>query len=96
MDRITISVPDHMVDRLDELAEEDHDGNRSAAVVELMKKGDQYDDLVKERDLLREKLAAVNTQMADTAELVEYVEEERSWRSAPIWKRARWWVTGKQ
>lgn len=30
-----------------------------------------------------------------TAELVEYVEEERSWRSAGLGTRMKWWIFGK-
>jgi predicted nucleic acid-binding Zn-ribbon protein len=62
---------------------------------ELVKKGAEYDDLENERDRLQRQLAAVNSRQEEVTELVEYVEEERSWRSAGLTTRMKWWVFGK-
>jgi len=54
-----------------------------------------------ERDRLQRQLAATNARQDDLGELVEYVEGEKSLRerrearaSAPVWRRAWWWITG--
>jgi len=54
-----------------------------------------------ERDDLLRQLREANRRNDEVTELVEYVEEERSLtqarrerEGAPVWKRAKWWVTG--
>lgn len=69
--------------------------SRSEVVRELIDRGLEYEALERRNDELEDRLAAVIDGRAEHQELVEYVEEERSWRSAPIWTRARWWLTGK-
>ena len=53
-------------------------------------------------DELTNQLREANKRQEEVTELVEYVEEERSLterreerRTAPVWKRARWWVFGE-
>ena len=53
-------------------------------------------------DNLRNQLAATNARQDDVSELVEYVETERELqrrreerRDAPIWRRAKWYVFGR-
>lgn len=48
------------------------------------------------RDELRRQLSAVNSRQEDVGELVEYVEEERSYREAGLATRAKWWLFGKR
>jgi predicted nuclease with TOPRIM domain len=57
--------------------------------------------LENERDDLLRQLREANKRQDEVTELVEYVDEERSLtqarrerESAPVWKRAKWWVTG--
>ena len=52
-------------------------------------------------DELTNQLREANRRNDEVTELVEYVEEEktltqrrRERESAPVWKRAKWWVTG--
>ena len=61
----------------------------------------RVDELETERDRLQRQLAAANARQDDLGELVEYVEGEKSLRerreereSAPVWRRAWWWIAG--
>jgi len=52
-------------------------------------------------DELTKQLREANKRNDEVTELVEYVEAEKSLQerrqerdSAPVWKRAKWWVTG--
>jgi Arc/MetJ-type ribon-helix-helix transcriptional regulator len=103
MDRITVTLPTDMVDRIDDLAGDSGAyESRSEAVRTLIRQGERLEEVERERDRLREQLAARNARADDVGELVEYVEherairrEERRRRSAPVWKRAKWWVLGE-
>jgi hypothetical protein len=48
-----------------------------------------------DRDRLQRQLGQLIDQRDEHQELVEYVDEEQSWRSAPLWKRAKWWLIGQ-
>lgn len=70
---------------------------------ELMRNGRQYDDLKQAYEDLKtecerhenDKQKLVQARQ-EHAELVEYVDEERTWRSVPLKKRLKWWVFGMQ
>jgi hypothetical protein len=90
---------------LEEYAEEHHNGVRSNAVEELIRRGFDYEDLEDERDDLdarledlRRQLAEVRSHEDDVEEIVEYVETERAieerYRRAGLVTRAKWWLTG--
>lgn len=62
----------------------------------------QIDELERENERLRQQLAARNAREDDVGEIVEYVEQERELqrrreqrRDAPIWRRAKWYVFGR-
>lgn len=103
MDRITVTLPEEMIARIDEAAgDSGRYDSRSEAVRELIRQGERLDEVERERDRLQEKLAAANSRADDVGELVEYVEHERAIRErererrrAPIWERAKWWVFGE-
>lgn len=103
VDRITVTLPEDMADRIAELSgDEGPYESKSEAVRNLIRQGEQYDDVAQERDRLEEKVAAANTRADDVGEIVEYVERERAVRErererrrAPIWERARWWILGE-
>lgn len=105
MGRFSASVDDDLLERLDDYAEEHHDGVRSHAVEELLERGLEYEDVVDERDDLearledlRRQLAEVRSHEDDVEEIVEYVETERAieerYRRAGLVTRAKWWITG--
>jgi len=95
MESVTIRIPEPDLESIDGEASE-HDVTRSEHVRTLIEKGREYDDLEAERDRLERELSQVIDHREEHTEIVEYVEEEQAWRSAPIWKRAKWWVVGKE
>ncbi len=98
MATITIKISDNALEAAQELADEQHDGNRSAALRELIDNGLDYDALETENERLQRQLTAANRRYDEHSELVEYVEEERSITrqraQAGITTRLKWWVTG--
>lgn len=102
MQSITVKLSDETIDSLNNIAEDEHDGNRSDAVRELIEKGRKYDDLERRHQEVQRQLRAVNTRQEDVTDLVEYVEQERELqrrreerKDAPVWRRAKWWVFGR-
>lgn len=95
MEAITIKLPDDTIESLDERAEEEFDGNRSQTVREILDKGLRYDDLQTKNERLQRQLAAINSRQGDVTEIVEYVEEEKSYRQAGLGTRMKWWLFGK-
>jgi Arc/MetJ-type ribon-helix-helix transcriptional regulator len=101
--RLTITIPDDLDDRLAELSDKDGPYESKAnAVRELTRRGERLPEVERERDQLRDQLAAVNARQDDVGELVEYVEREkalqqreRERRDAPAWRRAKWWLLGR-
>jgi metal-responsive CopG/Arc/MetJ family transcriptional regulator len=93
-------LSDATVETVDEYADENHSGNRSEAVWELLSKGLRYDERVSletDRDRLQHQLRVTNARQEDVSELVEYVEGEkriRDRRNAPMWRRAKRFVLG--
>lgn len=94
MEAITVRIPEDDLETLDSEADE-HDATRSEYIRDLIEKGRDYDELAAERARLNRELAQVIEHRESSQEIVEYVEEEKTWREAPIWKRIRWWVLGK-
>jgi hypothetical protein len=45
MATVTIKIPDDALEEAQEIADEHHDGNRSAAIRELVDKGLRYDEV---------------------------------------------------
>lgn len=101
--RLTITIPDGLDERLAELSGDDGPYESKAdAVRELTRAGERLPEVERERDQLREQLAATNARAEDVSDLVEYVEAERELqrrererRDAPAWKRAKWWLFGR-
>jgi len=85
-----------------ERLQNDGERSQSEAVRELLRRGMQYDRLQSERDSLQNQLNTLAGREREHAELVEYVEREKSLkerererRDAPLWRRARWFVFGR-
>ena len=105
MAKFSATVDDDVLETVDEYADEEHGGNRSAAVETLLRRGLEFDDVVDERDDLearledlRRQLATVRSREDDVDELVEYVETERSLQErrarAGLMTRLRWGLFG--
>lgn len=67
---------------------------------ELMQQIEQREDQISELEqkverLENEKHTLIQDRQERT-ELVRYVEEEISYRDAPVWTRAKWWLMGRE
>lgn len=107
MGRVTATIDDDVLEDVDERAEQEHGGNRSAALQELVERGLEYDDLQDDLDHerarledLRRQLQEVRSREDDVDELVRYVETERSLQErrarAGLVTRAKWFLTGME
>ena len=87
MDTLSVKVPESLAEAVETYADENHDGNTSAAVRELLRGGlDAEQEIAElERDLehararqdeLRAMLKAANRRREETQALVEYVEQQ--------------------
>lgn len=102
METLSTKVPEPLLEEIEAYADDKHDGVKSQAIRDLIRKGLDYDDLEARTDDLQRQLRETNRYQNEVGELVEYVEEERELmqermdrRGAPVWRRARWWVFGR-
>ena len=96
MQQISIKLSDDAIDSLDQLAEDEHDGNRSQAAREVMSKGLEYDDVLIERDhaearadQLREQMIERENTEEEVVALRRRIEERERSADAPF--PVRWW-----
>jgi hypothetical protein len=84
---------------------DERDVSQAEVLRELIEKGVEYDDLERENERLQNRVRKLIDTREEHDELVEYVEEERldrqrerdrreQRRSAPAWRRAKWWLLG--
>lgn len=101
MPRLTITVTDEQAELLEEKTGDGGEyESKSEAVRTFIQEyehlSEQIADLEAENERLERRLTAANGRYDDHTELVEYVEEERSWRSAGLSTRVKWWLFGKE
>ena len=108
MPRYSVRVSEELGERIEQYADE-YDGSRSDALREILHRGVEYDSIRQERDSLQNQLNTLAGREREHAELVEYVEREKSMqerreererkreqrRNAPAWRRAKWWLLGR-
>lgn len=77
--------------------------SKAEVLRELVEKGIQHDELKRENERLRAEKRTLINDREERTELVAYVEEERELqqrqkqrRDAPVWRRAKWWVFGRE
>ena len=107
MPRLTITVTDEQSELLSELS---GDGGRyeskSEAVRSFIETGEDVEQLRREVDRLNRERRQLLEQRDENAELVEFASETKSVlerredrseqiRTAPVWRRALWWVFGE-
>lgn len=96
MPRLTITLPEDLNDRLEELSGDDGPFDSKAdAVRQLTRRGDRLEEVEAERDDLRRQLAAANAREDDVDALARYVQDELDYRRAGLVQRTRWWLFGK-
>lgn len=105
MDSITLRLEPDTIKSLDDEADE-HGVSRSEYIRTIIDRRhehdrirDEYeeriDDLKRDVERLQNEKQALIDDRQEKQKLVEYVEEEQSWRSASLPTRLRWWVFGK-
>lgn len=105
--RTTVSLPDELAAHVDAVRPSD-DASDAEAVRECIRRSQRLNDVQADlRDAeariteLQNQLQAVNQRTEEHQELVRYVEQERELQqrqearqSAPVWRRAKWWIFG--
>lgn len=98
MESLTAKVPEDLLEEIEDYADDEHDGNRSEAVRDLLRRGLDADELEAERDRLERQYRQLIEQRDEHEALVEYVEQEKTLeerrRRAGLAKRAKWWLVG--
>ena len=101
MAHLSLRVDDELIDELD--AEADERGvSRSDYVRNTLENRHRADELEARLDDLRRQLREANSQRDDVDEIVEYAQKEKEVaerreerRDAPLWRRMRWYVFGR-
>lgn len=105
--RVTVRLSDSLASHVDAVRQDDETSD-AEAVRECLRRSqdleDVQDDLERAEARIGElegQLAAVRERQEEHAELVEYVEAEKTLqerreerRHAPAWRRAKWWLIG--
>lgn len=94
MEQITVRLSSELLEEIEAEANE-HDVSRSEYVRDTLESRNEHGELQTEVERLRREKRQILEQREEKNELANYVEEEQQWRSAPLWKRAKWWVAGK-
>lgn len=100
MKKLTVRIPEELLEDVERIQADD-DVSQSEAVRRLLRRGSEYESIRQERDRFERQYQQLVQQREQHTELVEYVEQERSLQeqrerrqSAPVWRRAKWWVLG--
>lgn len=96
MPRLTITITEDQNEYLDEISGESGEyESKSEAVRNFIQAGERTDELETKVERLQNEKQQLIEQRQEHGDLVEYVEEERSWRRQPLPTRLRWWIFGK-
>lgn len=61
----------------------------------ISERDEEIADLERRVESLQNQNRTLIMDRQEKQELVAYVDGEKSYREAPIWKRAKWWVVGR-
>ena len=107
--RVTATLSDAQADYIERVQEEEGLDSDAAAVREAVDRARDRDRALEERDELQtrvreleQELMATNRRIDATNELVEWAAEEKTLAErreerldAPAWRRAKWWLFGR-
>lgn len=94
MPQISARVSEDLNSEIEAFSNENNTA-KSEAIRTLLRRGIEYEDMQTETTRLRQQLAAANQRIDASNELVEYVEDELSYREAGLGTRMKWWLFGK-
>lgn len=96
MSRLTISLNDAEEAIIDEKVGDGGEyDSKSEFVRSCIQAHTEVEELEQQVERLEREKRMILEQREEADEIKRYVEEERSWRSAPVTKRVKWWVFGK-
>ncbi|MDG5821957.1 ribbon-helix-helix protein, CopG family [Natronococcus sp. A-GB7] len=93
MEQVAARVPEEIDEAIQAYSDE-NDCSRSEAIRDLLERGIEYDQLQTENQRLQNEKRTIIQQREQNTELVEYIEEEKSYRKAGLFTRAKWWAFG--
>lgn len=99
----TVSLREDQYELLEEKSGDGGDyDSKSEFVRELIDGSQEVESLRQENERLQRQLRETNKRVDEHQELVDYVEQEQSLqqrreerRDAPAWRRAKWWLLGR-
>lgn len=105
LEMVTIRLGEQVLAELDDEAAE-YGRTRSAHIREVLRtrndhdnRGAEYEDRIENleagNERLRRQLVATNQRVEEHTDLVQYVEDELSYREASLGTRVKWWLFGK-
>jgi Arc/MetJ-type ribon-helix-helix transcriptional regulator len=101
MPRLSITLTDEQDNRIEELVESEEYSSKNAVVQDWFERGEKVNQLESELERCRRARRQLLEQREENKELVRYAESEREAaerredrRSAPAWRRAKWWLLG--
>jgi hypothetical protein len=110
--RVTAKLEDRHLEFFETVKDEENIASDAEAIRRCLERGADAEDRVADLegevsrlearvDELMNQLREANRRNDEVAELVEYVDAEKSLQerrrdreSAPVWKRAKWWLVG--
>ena len=97
MERLTIRVPEELLEEIEDLAEAE-DVSQSEAARTLLRRGTEAEALQQEAERLRREKRLILEQREEHTELVRAVAREQSREDrraqAGVLTRAKWWLVG--
>ena len=94
--RVSASIPDEQAELIEDLAGDDGPySSKSEVVRECIKAYNRVDELERENERLHRERRQLLDQREERNELVQYVEDELSYRERGLATRVRWWLFGK-
>jgi Arc/MetJ-type ribon-helix-helix transcriptional regulator len=96
MSRLTVSLNDAEEAIIDEKVGDDAEyDSKSEFVRNCIQAHTEVEELEQQVERLEREKRMILEQREEANEIKRYVQEERSYRNAPVTKRVKWWVFGK-
>ena len=103
MPRLTVTLSDERAEKVAEMAESEDYESKSEVINYFISMGENAAEIKAENERLQREKSQLLDQREENSELVAWAEDHRSLledeyerRNAPLWKRLRWFIYGKQ
>lgn len=95
MERLTVRVPEDLLEEIEDLADQEDVSNSEAART-LLRQGVEAEDIRRENQRLQQQLGVLIEDREERTQLVRYAETEREYREAGLSTRLKWWLFGRK